>query len=1209
MASRLAFMDLSVDIKTLIVQHINRPTDLKNVCLTCKQLHEIAVRQLYYEVTLDVGSSHDTRLAAFLNPKNIGLQHVRKLDLYLADVLDKCNQQQQANFAIRMILELLPENQLEKFSWHPWSPFSGDNLVLLYRKQKRMRWLESISLDRNVLPELQKLPNIEGCFKEVRKLGLYPDSREVLDFCHFLLKNVAGRKLEKITLHASFDEMDPTVTTRELNDTVNEPGLITSTMFSHMQPFAKCTPIALNEITLQKLHLRYAAETYCKLIDFQSIKSIRIFGCSGADALFAELSKSTKLPDKLETLEFKHDDNAENDGLGAIDGFLCLVSGIKTLTLDLTYVKALPAAAGIVRHSKTLKSLNVHASTGPDMCDEELIYDYASFSSICKECTLLEQISVAFPSVSVIRSKNDSFVNFENCLGDLPQLATLNITTWPTNSPSSTKLPRKIYEHLLAGLAQQGFERSASNSKEKSRSSKLGIIAFGSSDKVYDREDSENQINGQDPHNYTPLYPNGQVLDGQAPPRIAYPQEAAYPKLENINEVLQAQQALQANHVLNPPLPQQSKPNRLRKACDSCSIRKVKCDESGPPCRACLALEIPCTFERPSRRRGPPNRHAEAIKKRRIGDVDSGSSNPQSPTNAAHALAQLQSSHPTQLSAEEICALPTLNALIDDFFTYIHPLCPFPHEPSFREAWGQRGGLVESLVPGAAGVHDRGPGRFLPSKTTPTPQYTDATRIPKSSLLGRQVYFLGLTGAYVFQWRQLRLYLAECLTIIRSLGLHKHEAQGYTYLGGMPHAWGSNGPNYDGSREFKVDYITEEIGRRVFWTVFVGVRTIQQLGASFGELMIPPATPTEPLPPLPREVDDVHIFPNEIQPQREGVVSMITGFNVNVRIYLSYSSLATAEMAFGIDEIFDWDRQQQIFAQSLQRCRQILESLPEVLKVQPKSSKDSGLEQQKPYYPPMPEYSGMRDPTLDSYQKTDSHDMRRYEIQKANIYASHLSTRSHLVEKYFLQLDKYQRSVGQAPAQPSTNALAAGIDRFVSGTTTDAEVLEKAMSEEREQVVKDLLVVLGSIDMVNMEPNGDSFVSLYVYLQNSDFLYQPSDDNEFILSMSTHDFFRRNTISPIASLRFFPAQTQKIRSIASTLLEVPKERRGSVALQHQDYLYKFLDILSKLERVSPEGSEPNGGGALDEESELRLWADLRDHQLRFQEQGGVYGFS
>ena len=101
------------------------------------------------------------------------------------------------------------------------------------------------------------------------------------------------------------------------------------------------------------------------------------------------------------------------------------------------------------------------------------------------------------------------------------------------------------------------------------------------------------------------------------------------------------------------------------------------------------------------------------------------------------------------------------------------------------------------------------------------------------------------------------------------------------------------------------------------------------------------------------------------------------------------------------------------------------------------------------------------------------------------------------------------------------------------------EADEKRMSEEREQVVKDLLVLLGSIDMVNMEPNGGSF-------------------------------------------------TAKIRSIASTLLEIPKERKGSVALQHQDYLYKFLDILSKLERVSPEGSDPNSGPVSLPAFELRI---------------------
>jgi hypothetical protein len=55
-------------------------------------------------------------------------------------------------------------------------------------------------------------------------------------------------------------------------------------------------------------------------------------------------------------------------------------------------------------------------------------------------------------------------------------------------------------------------------------------------------------------------------------------------------------------------------------------------------------------------------------------------------------------------------------------------------------------------------------------------------------------------------------------------------------------------------------------------------------------------------------------------------------------------------------------------------------------------------------------------------------------------------------------------------------------------------------------------------------------------------------------------------------------------------------------------LYKFLEILSKLERSSPETSD-TANTIVDEETELRLWADLREHQLKFQEQGGVYGFS
>lgn len=79
----------------------------------------------------------------------------------------------------------------------------------------------------------------------------------------------------------------------------------------------------------------------------------------------------------------------------------------------------------------------------------------------------------------------------------------------------------------------------------------------------------------------------------------------------------------------------------------------------------------------------------------------------------------------------------------------------------------------------------------------------------------------------------------------------------------------------------------------------------------------------------------------------------------------------------------------------------------------------------------------------------------------------------------------------------------------------------------------------------------------------------------------------------------------KIRQIAATLLNVPDSRKGSIALQAEQFLSAFLEILNKLERVGPEGDS----GPEDEESELRHWADLREWQTKFAETGGVLGFS
>ena len=65
------------------------------------------------------------------------------------------------------------------------------------------------------------------------------------------------------------------------------------------------------------------------------------------------------------------------------------------------------------------------------------------------------------------------------------------------------------------------------------------------------------------------------------------------------------------------------------------------------------------------------------------------------------------------------------------------------------------------------------------------------------------------------------------------------------------------------------------------------------------------------------------------------------------------------------------------------------------------------------------------------------------------------------------------------PSSPGQGITAAGIDgMFAQAPTSNYDMTEHEFREERESIVKDLLVVLSNIEQVNMEPNADSFVSV-----------------------------------------------------------------------------------------------------------------------------------
>jgi hypothetical protein len=457
-----------------------------------------------------------------------------------------------------------------------------------------------------------------------------------------------------------------------------------------------------------------------------------------------------------------------------------------------------------------------------------------------------------------------------------------------------------------------------------------------------------------------------------------------------------------------------------------------------------------------------------------------------------------------------------LNALIDDFFTYIHPLCPFPHEPSFREAWKRREdlsnssflALLASMIGALVASFPRKPLLHLKAQSREKlfPNHMSLVlRCHRVCTMARGVgylesenlsiydaatsYLLALTDFYTFRWRQGRLYLGECLTIIRTLGLHKTDEEGYTRPAQPPINFGAHvrGPGEEVATA--VDNITREIGRRVFWTVFVTVKSMQQQGTATGELVIPPPTPTDPYPPLPAELDDFCIYPTHNEQQPPGLVPRISGFIANVNVYCSYSPLATMELAWGIDAVVDWQRQKKVLYESLRRCKDSINNLPKELTVDSQSN-TTGM--------PLPsDNSGVyehfaraqaRDSTstlLSHLQPIDDtmtpEQCRRVqqEIQKANIYASALATRSYIVEKYWNLCEAHERSRSRSPkpASPSSGITATGLDTLLPQPTSNPDLVEHEMRQERESIMRDLLLVLGSIDVVNMEPNADSFVS------------------------------------------------------------------------------------------------------------------------------------
>lgn len=458
------------------------------------------------------------------------------------------------------------------------------------------------------------------------------------------------------------------------------------------------------------------------------------------------------------------------------------------------------------------------------------------------------------------------------------------------------------------------------------------------------------------------------------------------------------------------------------------------------------------------------------------------------------------------LSGESICPLPTLQLLVDDYFLFIHPLIPVPHEPTFREAFANRedvtnkrflallASMIGSLVasfPRRPRLHlrtDSAEGLYPNSMALAKrchdvaveargPGYLDTSTTIEDAAIS---YHLSLCSSYAHNLQRCRIYLGECMTILRVYNLYKPSNPGAANLSSVAVASPVSDPQNHlvDLSEATENFLVQEQGRRLFYICLAGFQTLHQLGSADGRAYIPPETPTDRYPSLPLEVDDEYLSTNQCGPQPAGILSQMVGFNANVRIFQCYNPLLALEIAFNSSEALSWDNQRQLIWESLQKAKSVTANLPPELSLhQP--------QQVQQLSPPLMNFGGSG--PSDATGRDQERRKIQYEIQKVNIYITELSTRSYLVDKYWTLFNGHVRLQKIIPPTqtPSPSATTAGANYELGDSMASARDAEfhaqtdhmgQLMRQERGLVIKDLLCLLKSVQEIHIEPNGASFV-------------------------------------------------------------------------------------------------------------------------------------
>ena len=353
-------------------------------------------------------------------------------------------------------------------------------------------------------------------------------------------------------------------------------------------------------------------------------------------------------------------------------------------------------------------------------------------------------------------------------------------------------------------------------------------------------------------------------------------------------------------------------------------------------------------------------------------------------------------------------------------------------------------------------------------------------------------YFLGFINAKLQKWRQAELYFGECQNILRTLGVHKSADSM------MSPQLGSLSNSASGEHRPTLDHVTQEVGRRIFWSMYLIASSTPALETFFTESIASTYTDMAQYPPLPTEADDAYIYPHHVVPPPATSVPRMVGFNALARMAFAKNASTSTNTIYGVEN-FNWGNQQSNIKQGLYKCYHIFNSLPSHLRIRSDASAtafpwDCYFEIQAldiaatGYMAHTPELVESR-----------SRDRLGLDILKAEAFVSYLEASSSLIERSISLDERIEATSGAGTQSSGTFNAPAAVGSFhqtyqpqgmfptgqemmpsfsppISGKfecippTTPArspDWNENTIWTQREEVARELLSVFGGLGRLN----------------------------------------------------------------------------------------------------------------------------------------------